>query len=83
MDLVAVTPRLPKAGETVVGNSFLIYPGGKVANQAVALAKAVRYRRLCSGRWPREPLRSPEPVPSSPSEKHGWRVLGGMMGPVQ
>ena len=21
--------------------------------------------------------------PSSPSEKHGWRVLGGMMGPVQ
>ena len=20
---------------------------------------------------------------SSPSEKHGWRVLGGMMGPVQ
>ena len=22
-------------------------------------------------------------VASSPSEKHGWRVLGGMMGPVQ
>ena len=22
-------------------------------------------------------------TPSSPSEKHGWRVLGGMMGPVQ
>ena len=22
-------------------------------------------------------------VPSSPSEKHGWRVFGGMMGPVQ
>ena len=22
-------------------------------------------------------------LPSSPSEKHGWRVLGGMMGPVQ
>ena len=21
--------------------------------------------------------------PSSPSEKHGWRVFGGMMGPVQ
>ena len=21
--------------------------------------------------------------PSSPSEKHGWRALGGMMGPVQ
>ena len=42
MDLVAVTPRLPKAGETVVGNSFLIYPGGKAADQAVALAKAGR-----------------------------------------
>ena len=24
-----------------------------------------------------------EPFSSSPSEKHGWRVLGGMMGPVQ
>ena len=24
-----------------------------------------------------------EVQPSSPSEKHGWRVLGGMMGPVQ
>ena len=23
------------------------------------------------------------PMSSSPSEKHGWRVLGGMMGPVQ
>ena len=22
-------------------------------------------------------------APSSPSEKHGWRVLGGMMSPVQ
>ena len=21
--------------------------------------------------------------PRSPSEKHGWRVFGGMMGPVQ
>ena len=24
-----------------------------------------------------------EVLTSSPSEKHGWRVLGGMMGPVQ
>ena len=23
------------------------------------------------------------PNTSSPSEKHGWRVFGGMMGPVQ
>ena len=22
-------------------------------------------------------------APRSPSEKHGWRVFGGMMGPVQ
>ena len=22
-------------------------------------------------------------ISSSPSEKHGWRVFGGMMGPVQ
>ena len=29
-------------------------------------------------------LGSPDnPLPSSPSEKHGWRVFGGMMGPVQ
>ncbi len=36
IDLVAMTPRFPAAGETVVGRQFLTYGGGKGANQAVA-----------------------------------------------
>ena len=39
MNLVAITPRFPQEGETVVGNRFLTYPGGKGANQAVAAAR--------------------------------------------
>ncbi|PKB80890.1 MAG: ribokinase [SAR202 cluster bacterium Io17-Chloro-G9] len=38
MDLVTMTPRFPVAGETVVGDRFLTYSGGKGANQAVAAA---------------------------------------------
>jgi ribokinase len=38
-DLVAVTQRIPSAGETVAGTDFHIYPGGKGANQAVAVAR--------------------------------------------
>ena len=30
-----------------------------------------------------QPALAPRPAASSPSEKHGWRVFGGMMGPVQ
>ena len=39
MDLVTYAPNFPQAGETVVGSSFLTYPGGKGANQAVAVAR--------------------------------------------
>lgn len=38
-DLVSVTERIPVVGETVLGNSFQIHPGGKGANQAVAVAQ--------------------------------------------
>jgi ribokinase len=38
-DLVAVTKRIPIAGETVLGSDFQIHPGGKGANQAVAVAR--------------------------------------------
>ena len=38
-DLVAVTKRIPAIGETVTGTDFQIHPGGKGANQAVAVAR--------------------------------------------
>ncbi len=39
MDLVAKTPRLPVAGETLQGYEFFTAPGGKGANQTVAAAR--------------------------------------------
>ena len=39
MDLVARTPRIPLAGETLTGTAFDTTPGGKGANQAVAAAR--------------------------------------------
>ncbi|MBO1579849.1 ribokinase [Bacillus sp. XF8] len=39
MDLVAVSQKRPKAGETVIGEAFHTVPGGKGANQAVAAAR--------------------------------------------
>lgn len=39
IDLVATTPRLPVAGETLLGRDFFKAPGGKGANQAVASAR--------------------------------------------
>jgi ribokinase len=39
MDMVTRIDRFPEPGETVRGRSFTIFPGGKGANQAVALAK--------------------------------------------
>ncbi|QDV63528.1 ribokinase [Crateriforma conspicua] len=38
-DMVICTRRLPGPGETVLGGTFLMNPGGKGANQAVAAAK--------------------------------------------
>lgn len=39
MDLVTRAPRLPKGGETLIGESFSVVCGGKGANQAVAAAR--------------------------------------------
>ena len=38
-DLVTFAERIPSVGETVIGNDFQIHPGGKGANQAVAVAR--------------------------------------------
>ena len=40
MDLVARCVRLPKPGETLTGRAFQTIPGGKGANQSVAIARA-------------------------------------------
>jgi len=40
MDLVGLAPRLPLPGETVLGDDFIMTPGGKGANQAIAAARA-------------------------------------------
>lgn len=39
MDLVVRTPRTPENGETIIGESFSRFPGGKGANQAVSAAR--------------------------------------------
>lgn len=39
MDLVVKSPRIPSKGETILGGDFIMTPGGKGANQAVAAAK--------------------------------------------
>ena len=39
MDLVVKSPRIPAVGETILGGDFIMIPGGKGANQAVAAAK--------------------------------------------
>ncbi|GAB2572187.1 ribokinase [Gracilibacillus alcaliphilus] len=39
MDLVVRAPRVPENGETIIGDSFARYPGGKGANQAVTAAR--------------------------------------------
>ena len=39
MDLVAIAPRFPQPGETLLGQRFMTLHGGKGANQAVAAAR--------------------------------------------
>ncbi|MHC4539457.1 MAG: ribokinase [Planctomycetota bacterium] len=39
MDLVVTSARIPAVGETILGEDFIVTPGGKGANQAVAAAK--------------------------------------------
>ncbi len=39
MDLVVSAGHIPAAGETLLGNGFAMHPGGKGANQAVAVAR--------------------------------------------
>jgi ribokinase len=38
-DMVVKSPKLPAPGETILGGTFLMNPGGKGANQAVAAAR--------------------------------------------
>ena len=39
MDVVAISPRIPVPGETIIGSHYFTEPGGKGANQAYAAAK--------------------------------------------
>ena len=52
MDLVVRSPHIPAGGETVLGSGFATYPGGKGANQAVAVARLGGACRMigCVGR---------------------------------
>lgn len=38
-DMMVKTPRIPVKGETILGGDFMMVPGGKGANQAVAAAR--------------------------------------------
>ena len=46
-DLVVHSKRLPKPGETVLGGTFFLNPGGKGANQAVAAARLGKDITFC------------------------------------
>lgn len=46
-DMVVRASHLPKPGETIVGGEFLMNPGGKGANQAVAVARLGGEYLLC------------------------------------
>ncbi len=46
-DMVVSGAKIPVPGETVCGGSFMMNPGGKGANQAVAVARLSARRRQC------------------------------------
>lgn len=49
LDLIGTVPRLPGAGETVLGGAFASAPGAKGANQALAAKRAGRpVRHVCA-----------------------------------
>lgn len=47
MDLVINAPYAPRGGETIMGNGFMVNPGGKGANQACACAKLGAESYMC------------------------------------
>ena len=47
-DMVITGKRLPAPGETVSGGTFMMSPGGKGANQAVAVARLAAHRNACT-----------------------------------
>lgn len=66
MDLVTLTPYVPKGGETMTATSFSTGAGGKGANQAVACARLSR----------------PKPSPSSTSPPTSSDITVKMVGAV-
>jgi Sugar kinases, ribokinase family len=40
LDFITRVEKLPKVGETVLGEDLMIFPGGKGANQALAASRA-------------------------------------------
>ncbi len=47
-DMVIVGKKIPVAGETVSGGTFMMNPGGKGANQAVAVARLSERKGACT-----------------------------------
>ncbi len=47
-DMVVTGSRIPAPGETVSGGRFMMNPGGKGANQAVAVARLAAHRGACA-----------------------------------
>jgi ribokinase len=57
MDMVVSCERFPRPGETLFGQDFRLYPGGKGANQAVACARLGAYVQII-GQMGTDPFRA-------------------------